>query len=644
MKQITKRRVVFLIWASCAVTCSLLWLVYPRLGASSFAIPSDTLWPILGATIASLFFLIRAEAPGSLGNLPRQIRLLLVAPSVTGLWISTASRLTPLNRNHLVAIAAVGAAVILSAILVFGILIRNALTREFDRLDRKATTDSNNSGWRAIAGVLSVRAAVIGTVVAPALVALVFLVVHLDTQLRDRSHARLQQHVNNVAISLGAQLQRMDSSKYPEYVSGLPPHAGEIAVTDTQHRLQFPHRTLGKKNDVITVSQSADGTRYCVLGTRRFVCAERVIGRAKKLFYLHPPSYSKNHSLLFFTLGLGLLGIAAFAGWAVATDVSADFGQITNELTRIAQSKHPSLERQLTVTTIDEVGDLIEQLGRLRHAFAHELRNHEQALEKTKSGERRKNKFLTTINRELSRPLDALSTQATDLLDDATNGLTDNQTADIRMVYRSSRFLHQLVHDVLDISLMQSGRLKLAKEWIDLTELIAETRHQQLAALKRQDPSKLEHVKIETNLEAPLPNLFADPRRIRQIVNNLISNAAKFTQSGRILIGVSLEPSGRWFVMTVDDTGIGINPSELPHIFDAYKQVGERHTQRHGTGLGLAIVKRLVVLHDGQVHAESKPGQGSRFVVKLPRVLPSQVPDSNATIAGKTTGPTTWQP
>ena len=122
---------------------------------------------------------------------------------------------------------------------------------------------------------------------------------------------------------------------------------------------------------------------------------------------------------------------------------------------------------------------------------------------------------------------------------------------------------------------------------------------------------------LRVDVAADLPPVLADPQRLRQVLLNLAGNAVKFTEAG----GVAIEarPAGNGVEIAVSDTGIGIPPDALPHVFDEFRQADSSTTRRYGgSGLGLSIARRLVDLHGGTIHVESAPGAGSTFVVELP--------------------------
>jgi CheY-like chemotaxis protein/anti-sigma regulatory factor (Ser/Thr protein kinase) len=173
--------------------------------------------------------------------------------------------------------------------------------------------------------------------------------------------------------------------------------------------------------------------------------------------------------------------------------------------------------------------------------------------------------------------------------------------------------LAQMVEDILDVSRVVSGKMRLHMQPVELPLVV----HDAVATIMPAAEAK--DIRVSTTLDAQVDPVSGDPDRLRQIIWNLLSNAVKFTpKHGRIQ--VRLERVNSSVEIVVSDTGIGIRPDFLPHIFERFRQADSGTTRVHGgLGLGLAIVRHIVELHRGQVRAESGgEGKGARFVVTLP--------------------------
>ncbi|MGH7323904.1 MAG: PAS domain S-box protein [Candidatus Rokuibacteriota bacterium] len=224
---------------------------------------------------------------------------------------------------------------------------------------------------------------------------------------------------------------------------------------------------------------------------------------------------------------------------------------------------------------------------------------------------RAKDEFLATLSHELRTPLSAILGWARML---RTTKLPEDQAARaLETIERNARLQAQLVEDVLDVSRVITGKLRLDVRLVELQPIIE-------AALDVVRPAAdAKAIRLEATLAPSVGPISADPDRLQQVVWNLLSNAVKFTPNGG-RIEVRLENADAHVRITVSDTGKGINPDFLPHVFDRFRQADSSITKAHGgLGLGLAIVRQLVELHGGTVHALSRgEGHGATFTVYLP--------------------------
>ncbi|PSR15966.1 hybrid sensor histidine kinase/response regulator [filamentous cyanobacterium CCP3] len=226
-----------------------------------------------------------------------------------------------------------------------------------------------------------------------------------------------------------------------------------------------------------------------------------------------------------------------------------------------------------------------------------------------------KSEFLATMSHELRTPLNAIL-GFSQILDSQSKGpLTGQQAEMVKRIFTNGKNLLSLVNDILDLSKLEAQRLTLAPTPIDLHGLVEAT----LSDLRSLADGKTLALKSDLTLSDPI--VINDEHRLRQVLINLVSNAIKFTDRGQVR--VSLADSGSSHItVTVEDTGIGIGEEQLPHIFEAFRQVDQSiRRQRPGTGLGLAIVHSLVTVMGGAIAVDSQPGQGTTFTVTLPRQI-----------------------
>jgi signal transduction histidine kinase/ActR/RegA family two-component response regulator len=228
---------------------------------------------------------------------------------------------------------------------------------------------------------------------------------------------------------------------------------------------------------------------------------------------------------------------------------------------------------------------------------------------------RMKDEFLATLSHELRTPLNAILGWAQVLRAEA--GDLDVEIREgINVIERNARVQARLIEDLLDMSRIISGKVRLDVQRVDLATVI------EAAVQSAQPAADAKGIRIQQAVDPIAGPVKGDPARLQQVVWNLLSNAIKFTPKGG-RVQVFLERVNSHLEIVVSDTGEGIRPEFLPHVFDRFRQADASTTRRHGgLGLGLSIVKQLVELHGGSVRAKS-PGEGggSTFVVMLPLLV-----------------------
>lgn len=246
-----------------------------------------------------------------------------------------------------------------------------------------------------------------------------------------------------------------------------------------------------------------------------------------------------------------------------------------------------------------------------------------------KKAEQAKNEFVSNVSHELRTPLSVL-TLVSDNLDTFYERLSDERRRKmIRDIQKHTQVLNDLIVDVLEISRIDSGRVSLGREVVNLVQL-AQAEVEEILPLAHQKSQALELTGTDC-LEVS-----ANKAQLCHIIRNLLANAIKYTpEGGRIICdcvaftapfreghaefswpGSNTLPAGSWAALRVVDTGIGINAEHLPHLFDRFYRVNSQQLIR-GTGLGLAIARKLIELHEGQIAVASTPGQGSCFAFYL---------------------------
>jgi signal transduction histidine kinase len=223
---------------------------------------------------------------------------------------------------------------------------------------------------------------------------------------------------------------------------------------------------------------------------------------------------------------------------------------------------------------------------------------------------RHKSAFLANMSHELRTPLNAIIGFTRIVMRRSQERLEPKQYENLERILASAQNLLSLINAVLDLAKVEAGRLELNASDVRLVTVLDD-------CLRTVEPLVRDGVSLLRGFDGELPVLVADEEKLRQIVMNLLSNAAKFTTRGTVevrarRVGGSLE-------LAVADTGIGIPPEKLELVFEEFEQADARRTREYGgTGLGLAIARRLARLMGGDIRAESAPGAGSTFTLTLP--------------------------
>jgi K+-sensing histidine kinase KdpD/DNA-binding response OmpR family regulator len=261
-----------------------------------------------------------------------------------------------------------------------------------------------------------------------------------------------------------------------------------------------------------------------------------------------------------------------------------------------------------------EEHDFIEIIGTNLSVALESARLYQEAVEtaeQLQEMDRLKNQFLANMSHELRTPLNSIIGFSRVILKGIDGPLTDMQRTDLEAVYNSGQNLLELINGILDIAKIQAGKMELSFEDTDLREVVKVVMSMVIALVKDKP------IELQQSIPEELPIIRADPRRVRQILVNLVGNAAKFTDEGFIRVEVQATPTE--LIIEVSDSGTGIPEDKLGNIFDEFTQVDGSSTRAvGGTGLGLAITKHFVDMHGGRIWVESAVDMGSVFYVALP--------------------------
>ena len=284
----------------------------------------------------------------------------------------------------------------------------------------------------------------------------------------------------------------------------------------------------------------------------------------------------------------GLALLMAGGAFVLRTQVASRTRELTQEVVRRRQAE--------------------EELGKSHERLEEQVKQRTAELEQANL---HKSQFLANMSHELRTPLNSIIGYTKLMLDGMEGAVTDDQKEDLQTVYDNSKHLLSLINDLLDLSKIEAGKFEIIKEEFPVADLIS------------QLVPSMQKLALDKGLEltytvAPDINLvYADRNKTKQILFNLLGNAVKFTDNGSVTL--SIEKSGGDLLFSVTDTGRGIPPEDVGHLFQSYKQVGPaRLDGSEGTGLGLVISKQFVELQGGRIWVESTPGKSSTFAFSLP--------------------------
>jgi signal transduction histidine kinase/ActR/RegA family two-component response regulator len=481
---------------------------------------------------------------------------------------------------------------------------------------------------------------------------------------RDALHRELAAQADLILNSSTAALQFLDPRTAQEILRTLAPneHVRRACLYDSAGRV-FAEYIAPRSAIACPIPPGGDG--YHFSADDLVIVSSLVDDRGRPLGSLYVLSdlvllkARLNAQLAIVAIVLVLTtGVALLIASRVHSIVSDPITDLARTATDVSSGGDYSL--RAARTTDDELGVLVDAFNRMLEriqlrerelsAANQDLRNenaerrraeHERAdlLVREREANRLKDEFLATLSHELRTPLNAILGW-TRLLRSAAVPPTETDRA-LEKVERNAQVQARLVEDLLEVSRITTGKLRLEVKPLDLAA-VATT-----AVESIRPTAEARGVTIDRQFTSMFLPTAGDPDRLQQVIWNLISNAVKFTPAGGMVV-VNLSRQDQMDELVVSDTGVGIDPAFLPNVFDTFRQADGTSTRAHGgLGLGLSIVRHIVELHGGEVRAESDGAdKGSRFTVRLPvrsaeRVRegrPIQSPAPQAPLAGMLTG------
>jgi PAS domain S-box-containing protein len=372
-------------------------------------------------------------------------------------------------------------------------------------------------------------------------------------------------------------------------------HERELAqgrLRDSQQRFRniLNHVPIGVIYTDLRGNVKQTNPRFCALTGY----SEEELLRLSLADYTHPDDMAED-TLLMAQLVRGDIPMYRRHKRYIAKDGATVWVQATVSLLRDSQGKPRSI--------VGVVEDITEHL---------KLEEAERAREAAEASNRAKSEFLSRMSHELRTPLNAMLGFAQLLELDTRHPLTPEQQPWVGQIQQAGWHLLEMINDVLDLSRIESGNLRLQLQALQLAPLIDAS----LAMVARD--AQRRGITISQDTGPGSGRVLGDPTRVKQIMTNLLSNAVKYnTDGGRIRIA-SRRLDADTIEITVTDTGIGLTPQQLAELFQPFNRLGRERTALQGTGIGLVISQRLAELMGGTLRAQSVAGKGSAFVVTLP--------------------------
>ena len=363
-----------------------------------------------------------------------------------------------------------------------------------------------------------------------------------------------------------------------------------------------------------------------------------LLGRTEGILNRFIVSLGESLAVAFAAVLVGVL-----IAWRLQERIARPILTLTGAMRRVQQTHE--FDRNVDVAADGEIGALVSGFNRMLseirvrdERIAEQVAGLESEIEArtadlvvakdaAEAANSAKSDFLATMSHEIRTPMNGVMAMA-ELL--AGGQLPPRERRYAEVIVNSGASLLAIINDILDFSKIEAGKLELETIRVDLSDIVDDV----LSLF--WDRASTKGLDLAGFIDPAIPAAIAsDPVRLRQVISNLVNNAIKFTESGGVLVEVSLTPEGR-ICIAVEDTGIGIEEDKIGSVFGAFSQADQTTTRRFGgTGLGLAICKKLVDAMGGELQVTSKVGQGSRFAVVVPSpILEPAAPWPNAIAAG----------
>jgi signal transduction histidine kinase len=308
---------------------------------------------------------------------------------------------------------------------------------------------------------------------------------------------------------------------------------------------------------------------------------------------------------------VGSMALALILGYAISWSV---VGPVQEMGVRFKQLASGDFSQRIEIPNRDELGNLAINLNRMSQELAQLYQEIEDKNAQLTAANKHKSDFLARVSHDLRTPLNSIIGFTRIVLRRMEGQLPSLQKENLQKVLISSEHLLNLINELLDLAKIDAGKMEVVADTFRVEDVINMTAGTVEPLLKDG------RVHLVRDIASGLPPIKTDRDKLKQILLNLLSNSAKFTQQGEIRISAARENGS--LKLAVSDTGIGMKPEALEHIFEEFQQAEKTTSAKYGgTGLGLAIVKKFINLMGGEIVVESEAGKGSKFTITLPMEL-----------------------
>ncbi len=463
-------------------------------------------------------------------------------------------------------------------------------------------------------------------VLAPSLVVVVgvlaaFLMAALGTrELGIQSDEAAALRAKLLAVTLAERLRATPEEERTALVEQAARRSGAelLLVQQSGHVVVDGTQGVPNKAQILELLVEGDGEATTQLGRSRYFAApvQAAAPLSVLSFVVAPETPFAGGSLVVSVALLAtlLVGAAALVALALARDVYSDVTFVERRIAEMAQESADPAGKPVPVRSVDQVGLLAASFNVLVDRFAAAEEAYRQDLTGAQDYDKERSAFLAALSHELRTPLNAILGFTDVLLAEVDGPLTEDSRENLSVIRSSGEHLRALIDDILDLSALESGELRLSSRPIDVYPIAQEVVREAAIAASNKG--------LTLELFGKPATAYADPRRVRQIIGNVVNNALKFTSKGSVTVRV--DPRDGGVSIAIADTGPGIAPQDHEAIFREFFQTGDARRQRVGTGLGLAISRRLVQMHRGFIDLRSQLGRGSLFTIVLPAQPPPE--------------------